>query len=275
MRSTLALMLLLVAAAVFIGCSGDNATEPVNGALSPQDVLQWTPEQLDAAFESPDKCFWRPFSDYVVTQGTYCFDDGEGGCIDFEPPMKNFLGWTDPDLPFNALFEYLGNADPYLQAETGGEIDLGTRISGRVFELPLCDGRALIRVVVQVRNILAWVTETEDYYLDPIVFGARVADVLAGAEPALANGRISVTWIGPAKNAPIPDLFQLLLVPEDDQVLLFVNTQLLATGAFHEGSGYAEGTVGQVDVSQIYVRPPDGDYASGWPVESVEFLVDD
>jgi hypothetical protein len=264
-----------LALVILASCSSDEVAQPAETTnLTADDVRAMSPAELEALVDSPDKCLWRPFSDYAEAQGTYCFDDGAGGCIDFEPPMLNFLGWTDPSTPYNALFEYLGNADPYLQEETDGEVDLNTRIRGRLVELPLWDGRGLLSVTVRVRNILAWVCEIEDYYLDPIVFGTRVSDVLEGAEPALADGRIQVIWIQPEYGMPVVDLFQLMLAPDEGYDMLYANIRLDAEGLFTELSGFPDGTPGRVEVRQVYMRPPDGDYDSGWPVESIEFFVD-
>lgn len=39
----------------------------------------------------------RPLSDWLDAQGTYCVDDGTGGCLPFEPPVNNnYLAWTNP-----------------------------------------------------------------------------------------------------------------------------------------------------------------------------------
>jgi len=244
-------------------CSPDQPTAPVAPASDP--------EAPDLVFA--DKAVQRPFSDYTDTQGTFCYPDGAGGCIDFEPPMKNFWGMGDPsqDYYFNALFEYLGNADIWLQEQSGGTISLGTDITGAVTERPLLDGRALIQINVHARNILTWVTVTEDYYLDPLAFGYRVGDVLVGAPPALGDLHFVVRFIVPEQNAPIPDLFQLLLLPEPGQEILHVSIEGSATGILHESSGYPEGTLGRVRVVQVFPRVPEGGYTPmGWQVERLE-----
>jgi hypothetical protein len=212
----------------------------------------------------------RPFSDYTSTQGTFCFPDGSGGCFDFEPPMKNFLGWSAGDYSYNFLFEYLGNADLWLQGQSGGAISLGTEISGTVSERPLTDGSALLEINIHARNVLAWVTRVEDYYLDPLIFGYRVEDVLAGAPPSRGHFFMSLRFINPQQNAPIPDLFQLLLFPEPGQEILHATVNMAATGVLHEGSGYPEGTPAMVRAVQVYPRMPESGYAVPWPVERID-----
>jgi len=253
----LACLALIVAAVLFAGCSDDHVVAPA--------------ETAGNFLAMAEKDFERPFADYVAAQGTYCWPDGEGGCVDFEPPLLNFLGWTAPGTSFNALFEYLGNAEIYLQEQSDGAVSLGTQITGRVIERPLDDGRAFIRVYVHASNILAWVTEVEDFYLDPLVFGTRVDDVLAGEPPALADFELKVAFILPEQDADLPDLFQLFLVPEDGQELHHVSATMCAQGVFHTGSGFPEGTQGEVEVMQVFQRPPSGDYAEGWLTESIAF----
>ncbi len=250
--------LLALAAALVGGCS-DDVTQPA------QDD-PWE-------FIATDKDVERPFSDYVEAQGTYCWPDGEGGCIDFEPPMLNFIGWTDPDLPFNCLFEYLGNAAPYLYEESDGAIDLGTEITGRVLERELEDGRALIRINVIAHDILGWVTQIEDFYLDPIVFGARPDEVLAGMPPAIGEFRMRAMFTLPEPGLPLPDLFQLVLVPEEGQQLIQLSAEMWADGVFREGSGFAPGTLGSVHTEEVFQLPPDGGY--GWFIERIEFTAPD
>jgi len=185
--------------------------------------------------------------------------------------MKNFLGWTDPRYNFNALFEYLGNADLWLQEESGGTISLGTRITGKVTERPLADGRALIHINVHARNILAWMTEVEDFYLDPLVFGYRVGDVLEGAPPAIGDLQFKIKFITAEQNAPIPDIFGMYFFPEPGQEILHMSINMSATGILHEGSGYPEGTLAKVKVNQVFPGPGDI-YGMGWAVERINIV---
>ena len=263
-RVTLRGLTVLLIVGLLGACSNDTVSEPsVDAAL--------TASAIDLQFAGTSSV-QRPFSDYLETQGTFCFPDGEGGCFDFEPPVQNFLGWTDPNSNFNALFEYLGNADTILQEQSGGTISLGTRIHGSIVERPLADGRALVKINVQAKNILAWVTDIQSYYLDPIVFGTRVEDVLNGAEPSLGHFNMEVQFVSPAPGLPIPDLFQLFLVPEEGQELVHVAVNMSATGTFHDGSGLTPGTRGRVKVTQVFPPLPGSDYDTGWAVERIRFI---
>lgn len=240
------------------GCTND-ATSPSGEA---HDDLEFA-----------DKATQRSFDEFMAAQGTFCWPDGEGGCWEFEPPMKNFFGWTDPSSNFLALFEYLGNADLYLQEQSDGAISLGTVISGSVTERPLADGRALLHIKLKAKNILAWVTDMEDLYLDPLVFGYRVDEVLAGAPPAIGDMQFMTKVIVAEQNAPLPDIFGLYFFPEEGQEVVHLTVSMAATGVFHEGSGFPEGTVGRVRVQQVFPSNPNSDLDGAWPVERIDFHV--
>jgi hypothetical protein len=243
---------------IVVGCA-DDVTSP--------------PNDRDGDLGFADKAVRRSFDELMAAQGTFCWPDDEGGCVDFEPPLQNFFGWTDPSSNFNALFEYLGNADRYLQEQSDGEISLGTVISGTVSERPLADGRALLHVKIKAQNILAWVTDIDDYYLDPLVFGHRVDEVLAGAPPAIGDLQFMTKVIVAEQNAPLPDLFGLYFFPEPGQEVVHVTVSMSATGVFHEGSGFPEGTVGTVRAQQVFPSRPDSDLFGSWPVERIDFHV--
>jgi hypothetical protein len=259
-RSIFMLVLTFIAVIAFVSGCSDDIAEPPADASSP-----------DLTFA--DKAVQRSFDEFMAAQGTFCWPDGEGGCFDFEPPMKNFFGWTDPDVNFNALFEYLGNADAYLQEQSNGEISLDTEITGRVSERPLADGRALLNIKIKAENILAWVTQIEDYYLDPLVFGSRVDEVLSGAPPAIGDFHLTMKVIVPEQNAPLPDIFGLYFFPEPGAEVVHVTVSAQASGVLHEGSGYPEGTIGRVSIQQVFPSRPDGDIGNTWPVERIDFHV--
>ncbi len=256
-----ALLVGLIVLAVLGGCS-----QEASRVQAPEIAASDTEEGIGPLAQAVQ----RPFSDYTSTQGTFCFPDGSGGCIDFEPPVRNFIGWSEHEPVFNALFEYLGNADQWLQQQSGGSLSLGTEITGTVKERPLPGGRAEIHITVHARNILAWMTHIESYVLDPLVFGYRVTDVLAGAPPSLGDFHMNIRFIVPEQNAPIPDLFQLIVMPEPEQELLHLSVNMSAVGILHEGSGYPEGTLGLVRVVQVYPPLPNSTYGTGWAVERID-----
>src|SRR5438105_15461101 len=96
------------------------------------------------------KAVQRPIGDFVNAQGTFCIDDGSGGCLIFVPPVANFIGWdTLQEVPPQqgnvqpvrcASVDYAGLANAKFEELSG--ISFGTTTSGTVTEHPLADGRA-------------------------------------------------------------------------------------------------------------------------------------
>src|SRR5262249_40575616 len=50
----------------------------------------------------------RPISEFLAAQGTFCVDDGAGGCTIFVPPAPNFVGFTDTVHDRGISFDYAG-----------------------------------------------------------------------------------------------------------------------------------------------------------------------
>lgn len=189
----------------------------------------------------------RPIQEFVDAQGTYCIDDGAGGCFIFEPPLPNFLGQNDPVRDLAASVDYAGFAEEYLMANSGPS--LGTKISGKVIEQPRSDGRAKVFVLLKTKNALTWVQGGADFS-GPLLFGNKVLDVMAGAEPALCNSTWKIEFINTAPGAPLPDLIQLLFAPEPGQELLAIHSTCNAKGTFHAAYGVPEGARGRATIEQ-------------------------
>jgi hypothetical protein len=113
----------------------------------------------------------RPIEEFVEAQGTYCFDPSDGTCLQFVPPLENFLGAYDPAADLSASIDYAGIAAAWL--ETKGSPSLGTSFSGSVIERPLRDGRAEIHVGLHTQHALTWVVEGQDFANGALIFGAR------------------------------------------------------------------------------------------------------
>jgi hypothetical protein len=188
----------------------------------------------------------RPIEDFVDAQGTFCIDDGMGGCFLFVPPIENFLGQSDPSSSLLSSVDYAGLADKWIggAAPNGCEMSFGTTFSGGVTERALVDGRAAVHVVLHTQNALAWVT-AEDFN-NPLLFGARAPDVCNGAEPSLGRITMIVDFVNTEPGAPLPDLLQLLIAPLDGQEgPSFLATRASAKGELREAFGVADGTAGQ------------------------------
>ena len=158
----------------------------------------------------------RPIEDFVDTQGTFCIDDGMGGCFLFVPPIENFLGESDPSNGLLSSVDYAGLADDWIGGPDGCGMSFGTTFSGEVTEEELADGRANVHVVLHTDNALTWVTDGGDFN-NPLLFGYRAPDVCNGAEPALGRITFIIDFINTAPGAPLPDLLQLFIAPDPGQ----------------------------------------------------------
>jgi hypothetical protein len=198
----------------------------------------------DARAAGPGKAVVRPIEDFVLTQGTFCFDFGSG-CHLFVPPVQNFIGWSDPTHCVLASFDYAGLADAWITDATAGAITFNTTFDGSVVERPLPDGRALLHVTLRTRNALAWAVENcAGSFNVPLIYGARVTDVMLGAQPVLGDIHMTLTLTNTAPGDPIPDLIQLLVVPATGQELLAVSVVASA------GEPFASGGSGQLQTVQ-------------------------
>jgi hypothetical protein len=214
----------------------------------------------------------RPIEDFVDTQGTFCLDDGMGGCVLFVPPIENFLGQSDPSNGLLSSVDYAGLADKWIggAAPNGCGMSFGTTFSGRVTERALADGRAAVHVVLHTNNALAWAT-AEDFN-NPLLFGARAPDVCNGAEPSLGSITMIIDFVNTEPGAPLPDLLQLLIAPADGQEgPSFLATRARAKGELREAFGVVDGTPGLFSTVQngLFMTSGMGATADGFPVERI------
>ena len=212
----------------------------------------------------------RSIDEFVAAQGTFCVDDGAGGCVLFVPPVANFVGFTDTVNFLGASVDYAGLADDAL----GGA--LGTTFSGTVTERVLKDGRALIKVDLRTDNANTWIipfdpTSTANQFGEnELIFGARVTDIIDGAVPALGTSRLVLEFTNAASGLPLPDFEQLLFAPEPGQELRSVHFDAKANGTF------ADGATGKVHVIErgIFDNGFHGAVGDGFPVELINLIQD-
>jgi hypothetical protein len=198
----------------------------------------------------------RPIEDFVAAQGTYCFDDGAGGCVLFVPPVANFFGTFAARDGRLGSVDYAGLADG-LQCPGGHVTDFDTTFSGAVTERRLRDGRAEVTVNLVTKNALAWAVDdplaTFDYANGPLAFGYRACDVPpAGQSHALANSFVQVVFINTAPGAPLPDMLQLFVDPLPGQEPVILSFHQSAAGALRSSplNSFTEGAAGQLTIAQ-------------------------
>jgi hypothetical protein len=214
----------------------------------------------------------RPIEDFVDAQGTYCIDDGSGGCLLIVPPIPNFVGFSSPE--YCASVDYAGLVEAYW----GGPF--GTTTKGSVTERPLPDGRAEVSVRLLTANALTWVVETEesgdcDYGGGSLMFGQRSPEGPPWENAALGQSLLKIRFINSAPGAPLPDLIQLLFFPEADQETQFILFTGRADGPLRAEYGVPDGTPGRVQVIQtgLFMTNSQGAPSEGFPGEHVHLRV--
>ena len=212
----------------------------------------------------------RPIGDFLSTQGTFCIDDGMGGCFLFVPPIPNFFGWSALAQNRCGSVDYAGLANATL-VRLGGR-SLGTRTQGTVLERPLADGRAEVTVTLHTTNALSWVMQgCEDFASNPLLFGHRLPEVLAGKDAALGDSLFEVVLINTAPGAPLPDMLQLFIAPLPGQEPRFMSFYARAVGTYRALAGVPDGTPGRAEITQtgLFMTSFMGAVADAFPAERI------
>ena len=201
----------------------------------------------------------RPITDFTASQGTYCLKldtDGNidctassyGGsdCFLFVPPQPNVAGWTDPKSSRFVLVDYAGLADDHAFGTT-----FGTTMDGHITELPLSNGRAQVALLLHTQNAFTWASAPSlSSFPGPILFGHELADVLTGADAALGDSLLQLSFMNTAPGAPLPDLIQLIFCPLEGQRRDVQSFRTSANGSLRAAFGVADGTPGRCEVVQ-------------------------
>lgn len=209
----------------------------------------------------------RPISEFIAAQGTFCGDPPT--CTIFVPPVPNFVGWTDTVHDLAISFDYAGLSEGPL----GGA--LGTTFSGSISERTVQDGSVIITVRLHTSNALVYVlpfdpnSSDNQFGNNPLLFGTRATDVLAGAEPALGDSNFTLEFTNSAPGLPIPDFEQLIFAPEAGQSLLSVTFEGTADGHF-----VPDGSPGKVHVIErgIFHNGFHGAVGDGFPAEFINLI---
>ena len=214
----------------------------------------------------------RSLDEFLAAQGTYCLDDGGGGCLLFVPPLQNFFGWSQPAINRCAAVDYAGIANNWLRSHGR---DLGTRIDGKVMERSLGNGQAEITALLHTSNALAWaIDQCADFSAPNLIFGARAPDVLAGTPASLGESFMKVVILT-RPGAPLPDLLQVAFAPEPGQAITFMSTAVQSDGRLRAAFGVPEGTPGRLTIVQtgLFMTPFMGAVGDGFPAEYVTLKV--
>jgi hypothetical protein len=258
MRPRWALMGIAFALPVFVACN------------------ELSPKQPTAVIAGGSKAVQRPVEEFVAAQGTFCIDDGMGGCFLFVPPLDNFLGTSDPARGIIAALDYAGVADEWITSASSGSITFGTTFSGSVTENPLADGRAEVHVVLHTKNALVWgaAGDGSDFAGAPLLFGHRATDVLAGEDAALGDITMQAKFINTAPGAAMPDLLQLFFDPQPGQEVVWLMFRGSAVGTLRAEFGVPDGTPGSLTDIQngLFMTGFMGAVGDGFPVERINIV---
>jgi hypothetical protein len=182
--------------------------------------------------------------EFLQNQGTYCVDNGYGGCQYFGKPVNNYLTWFDQRQNVTMAIDYAGLVNKWAQ-ERG--FASNAQIFGSVVEQPLGDGTSRFTVELKGSGISSYAVQGTNLEA-PMYFGVRpreMADPMARA--AAGDLRMTVTFV----QAPgiLPDLVQLLRAPKDGQKLESITLDYSAQGLMRDpaAAGFA-GKEGSVSV---------------------------
>lgn len=219
----------------------------------------------------------RPLSDFLSTQGTLGV---------YIPPVPDYWGWVAPPpgvkTPASSYVggnsgscDYAGLANKWLVVTMGRpDLDLRTSFSGSVTERSLNDGRIQVQVELHTAKALTFglrVTAPDfgNFATDPLIFGARAQDVLAGATPGVGECHASFVW----KQMPgaLVDFNHTEGQPGFE--LISLSFRANASGPLTALAGYGpNGTPGRLFISQtgFFRTTFQGATADAFPAEFVE-----
>jgi hypothetical protein len=162
--------------------------------------------------------------------------------------MPNIIWFEDSEDFRCAGIDYADLATQFLNVQT--------TVNGRVCEAPRPDGAADVIVFLQTEGALTWVSQ-DCSNLESMIFGARVSEVVkkkpgrVHKKPALVFGTsdMQMILINRAPGAPLPDLFQAVLLPTESSSASIIIHRASAQGELRVPfNGLPEGTLVELQV---------------------------
>src|SRR5207249_1751031 len=133
----------------------------------------------------------RALDEFLKSQGTFCTDNGNGGCQLYAGPVGNYLAWFDQGQGMTIAIDYAGLADTWLRQM--GRF-LGTQFNGTVTEQPLADGTVEVTVDFNGANVLSYAARGPMLGGD-LAFGYRPPDLVdQRAQAALGNVHMRIVF---------------------------------------------------------------------------------
>jgi len=186
----------------------------------------------------------HPIEEFLQSQGTYCVDNGYGGCQTYALPVSNYLAWFDKSQNVTMAIDYAGLVNSWAQNHG---FAANAQIFGSVTEQPLSDGTSRYTVELKGSGITSYAVQGTNLEA-PIQFGVRpreLGDPMARA--AAGDLRMTVTFT--QSPGLLPDLIQLLRAPKADQKLVSISLDYSGQGLLRDpASPGMEGKEGSVNV---------------------------
>jgi len=171
----------------------------------------------------------HPIQEFLQTQGSYCVDDGYGGCRVYGGPVANYLTWFDRSQNVTMAIDYAGIVNRWAQ-DRG--FPANAQIFGSVTEQPLADGTSRYTVELKGSGISSYAVDGANLG-SPIRFGVRPMEMgYPMARTAAGDLRMTITFI--QSPGILPDLVQLLRAPRQDQKLVSINFDYSAQGVVRD-----------------------------------------
>jgi hypothetical protein len=270
---------MFVTIAPLTNVSGSLANRPLADVSDKAKVISHTTSALNGA-TNVNSAGQLTFADWLARQGTRCKDlDGDTiPCEPYEdqyiPANRSYIYATSVAQGLIAVVDYLGISARYLKSVCG--VDLGTTTTGSITAVDTRDGRVLVSVRGQTKNAMAFVAEADPVlsaFSLPLLFGAREADVCAGARASLVDVEYKIEyytnaaqpivdnqWFG---NPPSP-------IGDPDEPFDFRVVMIRAQG---KGT-MADGSTGRLVISQTGTLQSQSKAKSfdGFPVEFINLL---
>jgi len=209
-------------ACIAIGCSPEAPTASDSASNSGGATAFYAPAPVPDGEPAPvpveGKSWSRAIEEFLVQQGTYCIDDGSGGCKLFAPRIANYLAWFDPSQDRTIAVDYAGLVKAWLESQ--GRDAFGAQITGSVMEQVQSDGRSMITVDLHMMNATSFMVQGPELQ-SPAIFGYYPMELMNPPNhPALGDAHLHLAFVNPQPGMAIPDLIQLVTAPNPGQEIL-------------------------------------------------------
>ena len=211
--------LALMAAAALGACTGDSL-QPTASQSAYTPTTGSTASTTGGSTASTSYGTTRPITDFLKTQGTFCWPDDMGGCKLYVPPVANYAAWYDQDHKTAVSVDYAGLFSSW--AASQGYPSYGTQVTGSITERPTGDGRAYVLVQLRASNASMFMTDGLDLQNGRLLLGTRPKEMRSSTASttknmALGQASFDIRFINPAMGMPMPDLVELIRKPGSGQ----------------------------------------------------------